>query len=260
MKKRYMNLTILSTFIATLLLNTNILLAHQTYNETAEEPNITYDKSIIINIDGDASLNEAQNRIYWNPHTVGLTNASLWNITFNNETRITLKTKTGEAGHIATGAWWTTSFKSKTKLPLYTSKPIKLMANFCANIASINYEAGSEWLRIALACAVQRSDGSVVYTEMDFWDSPNTLRHSSGNIGFGGNIVYRGRDVVEYKIDQATVDKWNFYSLDLTHYINMAWSIKLGDLLESVYVVIETMGTAVNADVRVDDLWITQFG
>jgi hypothetical protein len=260
MKKHYIKLTILTMIIATLLLNTNILLAHQTFNEIVEEPSLTYDKSTIINIDGDVSPNEAENRIHWNPHTTGLTNASLWNITFNNETQITLKTKTGEDGHVAAGAWWATSFRSKTKHPLYVSKPINLKTSFRVNIASINYEAGGEWLRIALACAVQRSDGSVVYTEMDFWDSPNTLRHPSGNIEFGGNIVYRGGDVVEYKIDQAAVGEWIFYSLDLARYIDMAWSIKPGDLLESVYVVIETMGSAVNVDVRVDDLWITQFG
>lgn len=260
MKKPYLNLTVFAMLIATLLLNTNILLASQTFNGKLEEPNLTSSASAIINLDGDVSLTEAENRIYWNPHSVGLTNASFWSITFNGETQIVLKTKTGEAGHIATGAWWTNSFKSKTKTPLYTSKPIKLMANLSANIATVQYETGNEWLRVALACAIQRSDGSVVYTEMDVWDSPNTLKHPSGSIKFGGNIVYQGGDVVEYKIDQAAIGKWMNYSVDLTQYIDMAWSLKLGDTLESVYVVIETMGAAVHVDMKVDNLWITQFG
>jgi hypothetical protein len=95
---------------------------------------------------------------------------------------------------------------------------------------------------------------------MDFWDSPNTLKHPSGNLKFGGNTVYRGGDVVEYKIDQAIIGEWISYSLDLTQYINMAWSLRSGDVLESVYVVIETMGAAVEVKVKVDDLWITRLG
>lgn len=95
---------------------------------------------------------------------------------------------------------------------------------------------------------------------MDLWDSPNTLRHPSGNIKFGGNIVYRGGDVVEYKIDQAIISEWTNYSLDLTWFIDRAWSLKPGDMLESVYVVVETMGVPVEVTVEVDDLWITWVG
>lgn len=226
---------------------------------TAESSN-TSSTVVTINIDGDVSLNEAENRIYWNPHSTGFTAASDCRVTFNNETQILLRTRAGEAGHVATGTWWTTDFKSNTKLPLYISKPIKLMANFRVNVVTVRYEADNEWLRIALACAIQRSDGSVAYTEMDFWDSPNTLKHPSGNFKFGGNTVYRGGDVVEYKIDQAIIGEWIDYSLDLTRYINMAWSLRSGDVLESVYVVIETMGAAVEVKVKVDDLWITRLG
>lgn len=215
-------------------------------------------KGEIININGDVSLAEDQNRIHWNPHSTGLTNASIWKVTFKNETEIFLKTSTGEAGHVATGAWWTTSFKSNEKLPLYTSKPAELLANFNINIVAVQYESDGEWLRIALACAVQRGDGSVVYTEMDFWDSPNTLRHPAGNIRFGGNIVYQGGDVVEYKIDQAATGRWRSYCLNLTEYIDATWTLKPGDMLESVYIVIEASGVAANVTVKVDDLWITR--
>jgi len=93
---------------------------------------------------------------------------------------------------------------------------------------------------------------------MDFWDSPKTLRHPSGNIRFGGDVVYRGGDVVEYKIDQLIIGEWTNYSLDLTQFIDRAWSIKPGDLLESVYVVVETIGVSVELSMKIDDLWITQ--
>lgn len=114
----------------------------------------------VVNIDGDVSLTDEQNRIYWNPHSTGLTNASLWRVTFKNETEIFMKTTPDEAGHAATGAWWT-SFKSNEKLQLYTSNPVRVLASFRANVVNADCESGHEWLRIALACAIQRNDGSV---------------------------------------------------------------------------------------------------
>ena len=212
----------------------------------------------IVNVDGDVSLSETQNRLCWNPHSTGLTNASSWTVTFENETEIFLETGSNEAGHVATGAWWTTSFKSNEKLPLYTSKPVQVLATFRANVLNADCESGVEWLRVALACAVQRLDGSVVYTEMDFWDSPTVLVCQSGNVRSGGNIVYKGGDVVEYKMDQAPLGEWKNYSVDLSGHINSAWSLKPGDALESVYVVVEVIG-ATAVTVKVDDLWITCF-
>jgi len=66
--------------------------------------------------------------------------------------------------------------------------------------------------------------------------------------------------VVEYKIGQATIGGWTSYSLDLTRYIDLAWSLKSEDVLESVYVVVETMGAVVDVILKVDDLWITRLG
>ena len=212
-----------------------------------------------INQDGDVSLTEAENRAYWNPHSTGLTNTSAWTVTFNNETEISLKTAPTEAGHVATGAWWTTSFKSKALIPLYDTQPRQLLASFRANIASIACQTGNEWLRIALASAIRRSNGAVVYTEMDFWDSTNVTNNPAGNIRFGGNTIYQGGDVVEYKIDQLSTGKWTSYSLDLTRQVDSAWSLKPGDSLESVYVVVEVIGS-VSVTLKVDDLFITQLG
>jgi hypothetical protein len=256
MKKRHVTVALLSLTFWLVLTPYGSIIWSKNVDDATEPAISTVNKSSIINVNGDVSLAEDQNRIHWNPHSTGLTNTSIWNVTFKNETEIFLKTSIGEAGHVATGAWWTTSFKSNEKLQLYNSKPIRLLASFRVNIVKVHHQPSGEWLRIALACAVQRSEGSVVYTEMDFWDSPNTLRHPSGNIRFGGNIVYQGGDVVEYKIDQAETGIWKNYSLDLTRYIDLAWSLKPGDMLESVYIVVETMG-AVEVNVKVDDLWIT---
>jgi hypothetical protein len=213
--------------------------------------------SEIINTDGNLSLSPEQNKIYWNPHSVGLTDASNWKITFTNETEMHLQTTANESGHIATGAWWTTSFKTRQKLPLYTSKPVQIVAGFRINVLNADCSSGNEWLRIALACATQRADGSVVYTEMDLWDSPTALANPSGNINLGGNTVYRGGDVVEYKIDQAPENEWRSYMLDLTDHIDKAWLLRPGDVLESVYFVVEAAG-AVTVTVKTDDLAIAR--
>jgi len=210
----------------------------------------------VINVDGDVSLSEAQNQAYWNPHSTGLTNASSWNVTFNNETDISLKTVLGETGHVAAGAWWTCSFKTNQRIPLYLSTPRTVVAEFRADVASVRLENGNEWLRFALACAVKRLDGTIVYTEMDFWDSPAALDDPSGNVSSGGNVVYHGGDVVEYKIGQAQIGQWTSYRIDLTRQISSAWSLKPGDSLESVYAVIEVIG-GIAATLKVDDLWIT---
>jgi hypothetical protein len=210
-----------------------------------------------INIDGDLSLNPEQNKIFWNPHSVGFTSASDWKITFTDEAEMRLKTTATEAGHIATGAWWTTSLKSKEKLSMYALGTVNIAASFRINVLTTDLYSGKEWLRIALACAIQRSDSSVVYTEMDLWDSPTVLAHPLGNIRLGGNIVYRGGDVVEYKVDQMATLQWRSYALNLTQFINDAWQLKPGDVLESVYFVVEADG-AVNATVKADDLLIAR--
>jgi len=256
MRKHYTPIVILLEMLTALLL-VNCSVSSQPIPDTGNrmQRTLTVDTARIINVDGDVSLSEVQNRLYWNTHSTGLTNTANWTVTFNNETEIFLKTGPNEAGHVATGAWWTASFKSNEKLPLYTSKPLQVTASFRANVLTADCESGLEWLRIALACAIQRPNGSVVYTEMDFWDSPTVLACQSGNTRFGSNIVYKGGDVVEYKMGQANLAEWTNYSVDLTEHINSAWSLKPGDALESVYVVAEVIG-ATAVTVKVDDLWI----
>jgi len=256
MKKSYLPpLVLLIVFPTLLLTNLNPSGRATATNSGNQQP--AQAMSETLNLDGDLSLTEAQNRAHWNPHSTGLTEASAWSATFHDETEISLTTAPTEAGHVATGAWWTTSFKSQSRIPLYDTEPRQLYAHFRVEIASITLQTENEWLRIALACAVKRGNDAVVYTEMDLWDSPNATRHPSGNIQSGGNTIYRGGDVVEYKIDQASPGEWTSHSVDLTRQVDSAWALKPGDSLESVYVVIEVTGS-VSVTLKVDDLWITQ--
>jgi hypothetical protein len=256
-RRRYpIALLLLTLFSTCLAANGSIL--NRRYIEELGQQDLSK-SSEAFNINGDVTLSPEQNRATWNPHSTGLTNLSQWKVTFENETEISLKTSANEAGHVATGAWWTTSFKTKEKLSIYASKPVQIMSSFRIKIVEIDCEKGNEWLRIALACAVQRIDGSIVYTELDVWDSPTALSNPNGDVAVGGNVVYRGGDVVEYKIDQATIGAWKGYSVNIANYINSAWTIKAGDALESVYIVVEVSG-GVSVAVKADDLWLMNLG
>ena len=74
----------------------------------------------------------------------------------------------------------------------------------------------------------------------------------------GGDLIYSGGDVVEYKIAQAKIDTWANYSLDLGSFFDRAWSVKTGDMLESVYFVVEVVGE-VDVLLKADNLWIAVF-
>ena len=233
------------TLLATLPLITNALTTQHTLKTT-----------ITINTNGDLALSEQENRNTWNPHTCGFTQATQAQATYTDHTcTISINKTTKEPGHIATGAWWTTNFKAHQKIPLIN---IQVQATFQALLTQATYQPPKEWLRIALATATQRADGTVVYTELDIYDTPNTENHPTGNINQGGNTIYQGPDVVEYKTDQIPLGTWKTYTLDITANINQAWTIKPGDLLESVYIVIETANTPTQVALLIRNLWITQ--
>lgn len=176
-----------------------------------------------------------------------------WNVEFDKNVSVTLKTSWGDAGHVAAGMWWGSAFKEHVRMPISNTS---IRVDFDIAVEEFNYTEPNEWLRVALASAVQRNDGSVIYTELDILDSPNTQRHPLGNIQSGGNTIYRGGDVVEYKLDQIPLKTWKHYSLDLTGWIDKAWSIRNGDRLESVYVVVECENNPVNVAFTIDNLWI----
>ena len=208
----------------------------------------------IVNVDGDVSLSTAEDIRYWNHHIFRFRKDVEWNVEFTDKVTIYLKTEEGDGGHVATGMWWTAGFIEGRKIPIYGKK---VQVEFDVKVEKFDYEGPDEWLRIALACAVQRRDDSVVYTEIDFLDSPNTQRHPTGNILFGGDVIYQGGDVVEFKFDEAPLKVWRHYSIDLTYYIERAWGIEEGDLLESVYIVVESDGKPVEVELKVDNFWIS---
>ncbi len=192
----------------------------------------------------------------WNPHTCGFTQATQAEATFADHTcTLSINKTTTEPGHIAAGAWWTTSFKTHQKLPLLNTH---VQATFQACLTQATYQPPNEWLRIALATATQRADGTVVYTELDIYDTSNTQNHPTGNTNTGGNTIYTGADVVEYKTDQIPTNQWKNYTLDITSHVNQAWTIRQGDKLESVYIVIETANTPTQVTLQIRNLWITQ--
>jgi hypothetical protein len=244
-------LTILTSTIILTLLATLPLLANAL---TPAQPNAK--TTVTINTNGDLTLTEEQNRQTWNPHTCGFTQATQATATFTDHTcTISINKTTLEPGHIATGAWWTTSFRTHQKPPLLGTH---VQATFQACLTQATYQPPDEWLRIALATATQRADDTVVYTELDIYDTPNTQNHPTGNTQTGGNTIYTGADVIEYKTDQIPLNQWKNYTLDITANINRAWTLRQGDKLESVYIVIETANTPTQITLQIRNLWITQ--
>ena len=208
---------------------------------------------VTANIDGDVSLPAAVDASFWNFHTVGFDDGVEWVANFGDEVTVALKTSWGDSGHLAVGMWWTKGFKEERKIPIHDTN---IRVDFDILLEKFVYTPTGEWLRVALACAVQRLDGSVVYTELDILDSPHTLRHPNGNILVGGDIIFKGGDVVEFKVDEIPLQTWKHYSFDLTRYIDKAWAIEEGDRLESVYIVIESDVNPIEVDLKIDNLWI----
>jgi hypothetical protein len=208
---------------------------------------------VVLNVDGDVSFPAVDDRRVWNPHVCGFTGDVVWNLSFDETVAIALKTVSSEGGHVAAGMWWTSGFVDGVKIPLADTQ---IHVDFDVRVSRFEYEAPGDWLRIALACAVQRDSGDVVYTELDVLDSPATQQHSWGNIRWGGDVIYQFGDVVEFKVDALPLGVWRHYQLDLTAYIDRAWQIRAGDRLESVYLVVESDRTPVDVLVEVDNLWI----
>jgi hypothetical protein len=208
-----------------------------------------------VNLDGDVSFSQEEDAKFWSFHPFRLHEGANYSFDFSDDVRVCLRTSWGDAGHVAAGMWWTKGFREKEKIPIHNST---IRVDFDIYLEKFLYEGTGEWLRVALACAVQRVDGSVIYTEMDLADSPNTLMHPLGTIGLGGDVVYAGGDVVEYRLDETPVKSWKHYSIDLTSYIDRAWDTQEGDLLESVYVVVEVENNPVDVELRIDNFWITR--
>jgi len=201
-----------------------------------------------LNVDGDVELSAEEDRYYWNPHSCGYSEDVNWDITFTDKVLISLSTPYGESGHLATGMWWTAGFVGKEKIPLWDTtfyRPKTILVDFDAKVNEFVHNNG--WLRIGFAAAIYRN-GQVLYTEMDIKCSPA--------INVTDGIVYAGGNVVEYKIDDIRLNKSKSYHVVVTDYIQDAWGIQPGDLLESVYIEVESDGVPVEVEMELDNLWI----
>ena len=228
---------------------------------------VIYNK-VVLNVDGDLELDMLQDARFWHPHSAGGNIAEImdgeWNVTFGDYATMILKVSDGFYGHIAAGTWWIDWADADfSRVPLNQT----IMVSFDIRIRVANY-TGNVWLRIALASAFQDPkslDGySVKYTELDLYDSPQALSHPQGDIKNGGNIIFKGGDVTEFRYDSISISEWIHYEFNLTIWHEKAWGdIAKTGLLESVYIVIEVdcrecmgYGGTAYAIVDVDNLWI----
>ncbi len=63
----------------------------------------------------------------------------------------------------------------------------------------------------------------VKYNELDFYDNTQALNHPQGNIRNGGNMIFKGGDVVEFKYDSIPLGEWRHYEFNLTRRHENAW-------------------------------------
>ncbi|MEM1564003.1 MAG: hypothetical protein QW161_04950 [Candidatus Bathyarchaeia archaeon] len=221
-----------------------------------------------MNIDGDLEFDTIQDYWFWHPHSAGGNIAEKmgdeWNVSFSDYATLVLKASEGKYGHIAAGTWWINWAEAGfSKVPLNQT----IIVSVDIRVRAANY-TGDAWLRIAIASAFQDPNSiggySVKYTELDLYDNPQALSHPQGNAKRGGNIIFQGGDVVEFKYDSIQLGEWRHYEFNMTKWHEDAWNdIAKTGLLESVYIVIEVdcrestgyAGTTY-AIVDVDNLWV----
>jgi hypothetical protein len=230
MKNRYMNITKLLISILLII----ILFPEVSYGST---------EKTVITPNGDNPSAGGWSKANTTPFT--------WWINFTDKADMYLGGN-NILENIATGFWWG-SFPNGNKYPIDDIQTLEAVVDI--NVIRADY-SDNDWLRYAIDTAVVRNNGplcsnySVIYTELDFWDSPAALHHPNGNINQGGDTIFAGGNVVEYKIDNwenRPLNQWKHYHIDFLPYINSTLKtlcngvgIQSGDKLESVYVVIET--------------------
>ncbi|MEM3788346.1 MAG: hypothetical protein QXN95_00560 [Candidatus Bathyarchaeia archaeon] len=223
-----------------------------------------------MNVDGDLEFDALQDACFWHPHSAGGNMAEKiggeWNASFGDYATLVLEASEEKFGHVAAGAWWLDWAEAGfSKVPLNQT----IIVSVDIRVRTANH-TGKAWLRIAVASAFQdlKSIGgySVKYTELDIYDNQQALSHPQGNIKNGGNIIFKGGDVVEFKYDFIPLGEWKHYEFNLTRWHENAWgNIAKTGLLESVYIVMEVdcresagyAGTAY-AVVDVDNLLVYQ--
>lgn len=209
-------------------------------------------KTILLNQDADFGFG---NDTYWNPHIVGYPKGSIASFTFNGEeVKMSLRAVDGSYGHLAMGSWWNKwSFTNFEKLDL---DKYSVHLDVSLRVQNISVPSSS-WLRVGIANAFFNGniseDCDVFYLEFDVYDSPYIVYSPTGDIAFGGNVVYADMQTVELKIDALkNSSSFTEYQLEMTDYLHSVhWGKEIGSKLESSYIVIEWIGQA-DVDVAVE--------
>jgi len=212
----------------------------------------------VLNLDGDLTEVANPHSYYWTfTSAQSLEPGVVWNSTIDTQNRWIrerLEVPSGATlgNNVAIGHWWTSGLKSS---PNYTtlspSRPLYL--DFDVIIDEVNYAAGTTgtWLRLAavIACTIP-AENMTKYVECDIWDSDRALAHESGDIADGGDVIYGGGDVWEYRIDSLPTSIWRHYRINIQDYWNRAWGLNGTILLESVYFVVEWEYGSCTVDLR----------
>lgn len=157
-------------------------------------------------------------------------------------------------GNVALGFWadkggFTTS---PNMIPIKQQQ--RLMVEVNLTITNLTLTSGSVLRSAIVICLLKATEGAYRYVELDFYDSPQALQSNQGNISEGGDVVYNGSDVVEFRVDQLPTNESRHYTLNFQDYIQRAWGIDENDQIAGLYLVIESSGGVANTfEVEVKD-------
>jgi hypothetical protein len=155
------------------------------------------------------------------------------------------------AGNVAIGHWWDHNglLTSPNKTPMSVPRALRLDAEL--KITLINADPLATF-RIAIVIEIMKATvGDKRYVELDIYDTLPQQQMDSGDIPEDGDIVFTGNDVVEFKVDQLTLNTWRTYNLDFQKYIKRAWGLDEDDEICSVYLCYERQAEAKNVEIEV---------
>lgn len=212
---------------------------------------------IYLNIDGNCSDTAENDEYYWSPHYTDLSSECVdW--TFTHLATLELVAPDTEFGHLAAGSFWSTGFVSGERIPIYEGGQYKnLRLNFWVKVET--FDDGDGWLRAGAVICINRTGNASTfdrYTEIDFCDSDTV--NNTENPGYDYPIMWQGGNCAIIQAPQVTVGTWKHYNFNVIGAIDMAWGLYTDDVIESVYIVIETDYTDVEAVVKVDNFWLVE--
>jgi hypothetical protein len=217
-------------FVLPLTLSVVVMLSSETACYGESPPGRSY----LLNIVG-ASDYEAR---YWKPRAYNLEKAD-WDIRFGDQITMSLRNKASEFGHIACGAWWTTNFIDRKKLPLQNVTSLRYSVD--VRLTEADYSPSHSIPRMAVVAVINR-DGVVRYVELDFRDTPAAYALFYPD----GNKYFNGTDEYSYALNKIPPGWWLTIKHDFLPYMKECWGDLSRAALESVYVVIESDGRKYN--------------